>query len=155
MKDIINPWVIIGSILIASLLLAVSFIAAGWLTPADQSIYSGEAVLTIIPIPTYTPTPLPTAPDFPVVTPTVEPALGIQVDGYVQISGTEGEGLRLRRDPSLSGEIADVGLEGEIFRVVGGPEEQDGYLWWLLEAPLNSTRRGWAVSNYLEFTQSP
>lgn len=155
MKDIINPWVIGGSILVASVLLAVSFFAAGKLTPADQSIYSGEAVLTVIPIPTYTPTPLPTVPDFPVVTPTIEPAGGIRVEGYVQISGTDGEGLRLRRDPSLNGEIANVGLEGEIFLVVGGPEEQDGYLWWLLEAPLNSARRGWAVSNYLEFAQSP
>lgn len=155
MKDIINPWVIAGSILIASVLLAVSFLAAGQLTPSDQSLYSGDAVITVIPVPTYTPTPLPTAPEFPVVTPTTEPAGGIHVDGYVQISGTEGEGLRLRRDPSLEGEVTNVGLEGEIFFVVGGPEEHDGYLWWLLEAPLNTTRRGWAVSNYLEFTQSP
>jgi hypothetical protein len=155
MKDILNPWVIAGSVLIASILLAISFLAAGQLTPSDRSNYSGEAVLTVIPVPTYTPTPLPTQPEFPVATPTVETAVGIHVDGYVQISGTEGEGLRLRRDPSLDGKIVHLGLEGEIFQVIGGPEEQDGYLWWQLEAPLNSDRRGWAVSNYLEFAQSP
>lgn len=155
MKDIINPWVIAGSILIASILIAVSFLAAGQLTPSDQSIYSGDAIITVIPVPTYTPTPLPTQPDIPVATPTVEPAVGINLDGYVKISGTEGEGLRLRRDPSLDGEIVNIGLEGEIFRVIGGPEERDGYLWWQLETPLNSARRGWAVSNYLEFAQSP
>lgn len=155
MKDVFNPWVIAGSVLIASILLAVSFLAAGQLTPSDQSVYSGEAVLTVIPIPTYTPTPLPTQPDFPVATPTIVPAVGIHVDGYVQISGTEGEGLRLRRDPSLNGQIEYLGLEGEIFLVIGGPEERDGYLWWQLEAPLNATLTGWAVSNYLEFAQSP
>lgn len=155
MKDIINPWVIAGSILTASLLLAGSFLAAGQLTPSDQSIYSGEAIITVIPVPTYTPTPLPTQPDFPVATPTIEQAVGIHVDGFVQILGTEGEGLRLRRDPSLDGEIVNVGLEGEIFLVIGGPTERDGYLWWQLEAPLNASRKGWAVSNYLEFAQSP
>jgi hypothetical protein len=155
MKDIINPWVIAGSVLIASLLLAISFLAAGQLTDSDRSVYSGEAVLTVIPVPTYTPTPLPTQPDFPVATPTIEPAIGIHVDGYVQITGTDGEGLRLRRDPSLGGEIVHVSLEGEIFLVIGGPEERDGYLWWQLEAPLNANRRGWAVSNFLKFAQSP
>jgi len=155
MKDIINPWVIAGSILIATILLVVSFLAAGQLTPSDKTLYSGDAVITVISVPTYTPTPLPTQPEFSVGTPTNEPEVSIHMDGYVKISGTEGEGLRMRRDPSLDGEIINIGLEGEIFRVIGGPEERDGYLWWQLEAPSNGTRRGWAVSNYLEFTQSP
>ncbi len=73
----------------------------------------------------------------------------------MQISGTEGEGLRLRRDPSLDGEIVYLGLEGEIFLVIGGPVEGDGYLWWQLEAPLNAPSTGWAVSNYLQPAQSP
>ena len=155
MKEILNPWVIVGSVLIASILLAVSFLAAGRLTPSDLSIYSGEAVLTVIPVPTYTPTPLPTQPEFPDDDPTTEPVVGVQVNGFVQIQGTEGEGLRLRSDPSLDGEIVYIGLEGEIFLVIGGPEEQDGYLWWLLAAPLNESLQGWAVSNYLEPAQSP
>ncbi len=155
MKDLLNPWVIVGIILTASLLLAGSFLAAGELTPSDITIYSGEAVLTIIPVPTYTPTPLPTQPEFPITTPTIAPVTGIQMGGHVQISGTEGEGLRLRRDPSLNGEIVNIGLEGEIFLVIGGPEEREGYLWWQLAAPLNESRQGWAVSNYLEFAQSP
>ena len=155
MKDIINPWVIAGAILTASLLLAVSFLTAGQLTPSDLTEYHGEAVLTIIPVPTYTPTPLPTQPEFSILTPTIEAVHGIQVGGYVQILGTEGEGLRLRQDPTLNGEIIHLGLEGEIYQVRGGPEERDGYLWWELEAPLNETRQGWAVSNYLVPAQSP
>ena len=87
--------------------------------------------------------------------PTEQVADGIQVDGYVRITGTEGEGLRLRRDPSLDADIIYLGLEGEIFLVRTGPVDQDGYIWWELEAPLNASRRGWAVSLFLEFAQSP
>ncbi|NQS92189.1 MAG: hypothetical protein HQ574_07225 [Chloroflexi bacterium] len=155
MKDLINPWVIAGAIFTASLLLAGSFLIAGQLTPSNLTMYHGEAVLTIIPVPTYTPTPLPTQPEFPILTPTIEAVLGIQVGGYVQILGTEGEELRLRQEPTLNGEIIHLGLEGEIYLVRGGPEERDGYLWWELEAPLNETRQGWAVSNYLVPAQSP
>ncbi len=152
MKDILNPWIIAGAVIVASILLAVSFFAAGSFTPADQRIYNGQAVITVIPVPTFTPTPQPT---FPLIQPTLEIGLGIHVGGYVQISGTEGEGLRLRLDPSLNGEIVYLGLEGEIYRVSAGPEEQDGYLWWKLEAPLNESRTGWAVSNFLLPAQNP
>lgn len=154
-KDIINPWVIAGAILTASLLLAGSFLMVGQLTPSNLEEYHGEAVLTVIPVPTFTPTPLPTQSEFPNITPTIDPVMGIYVGGYVQILGTEGEGLRLREEPSLNGEIIHLGLEGEIYLVRGGPEERDGYLWWELEAPLNESRQGWAVSNYLEPAQSP
>jgi len=152
MRDILNPWVIAGAILTATLLLAVSFFAAGSILPDSLSSYSGQAGLTVIPVPTYTNTPQPT---LPLISPTAEVLSGIQVGGYVGITGTEGEGLRLRRDPSLNGEVVDLGLEGEIFFVKGGPQEQDGYLWWQLAAPLNESRTGWAVSNYLQPGQSP
>ncbi len=152
MKDLLNPWVIAGTILFAALLLIGSFFAAGSLTPLGQPEYSGGAIITVIPIPTYTPTVLPTQ---PLATPADESVIGIQVGGNVQVLGTDGEGLRLRREPSLAGEIVFLGLEGEIFTVSGGPQERDGYLWWQLAAPLNETRTGWAVSNFLEPAQSP
>jgi hypothetical protein len=152
MKDIINPWVIGGAVVIASILLVLSFYAAGGLLPPATGSYAGGANITVIPLPTFTNTPIPTAAP---ATPTEETFEQIQQGGFAQISGTEGEGLRLRRDPSLNGEIIYLGLEGEIFQVVGGPEEQDGYLWWKLTAPLNESRSGWAVSNYLEPVQGP
>jgi hypothetical protein len=152
MKEILNPWVIAGAVLTASILIVISFFAAGTLFPEYQNNYSGDAVLTVIPIPTYTNTPVPTE---PLVTPTIETVIGIQVGSNVQIKGTEGEGLRLRRNPSLRGEIVYLGLEGEIFLISGGPEEQDGYIWWQLVAPLNESRTGWAVSNFLQPAQSP
>jgi hypothetical protein len=152
MKDILNPWVIAGAVLTASLLILISFFASGTLFSGNQNSYSGDAVLTVIPVPTYTMTPLPTEPE---ITPTIEPMIDIQVGTNVQIKGTDGEGLRLRRDPSLTGEIVYLGLEGEIFLISGGPQEQDGYIWWQLVAPLNESRTGWAVSNFLQPAQSP
>ena len=94
-------------------------------------------------------------PLIPESSPTPTQEFAILVDGFVQISGTEGEGLRMREDPSLGARVAYIGLEGEIFSVIGGPVEGDGYLWWQLEAPLNSARQGWAVSNYLKPAQGP
>ena len=152
MKDLFNPWVIAGAVFIASVLLAVTFLAAGSVTSADQLTYSGGAVLTVIPVPTLTPTViLPT----PSLIATLETNRGIQVGSYVKISGTDEEGLRLRRDPSLNGDIIYLGLEDEVFLVKDGPEDKDGYLWWYLEAPLNETRNGWAVSIYLQPAQNP
>ena len=152
MKEILNPWVIVGAILVASSLLVGTFLAAGSINSESQFTFYGEAALTVIPVPTATPTAIPptSAP-----TPTEEVNLGIQIGGYVKISGTEGDGLRLRRNPTLNGEIIYLGLENEVFVVKEGPEDQDGYLWWYLEAPLDTTRNGWAVSNFLQPAQSP
>ena len=152
MKDILNPWVILGSILTATTLLLISLYAAGSLVPGSQESYTGQAGLTVIPVPTYTITPRPTAPQ---PTPTEEVPSRLSVGSYVEISGTEGEGLRLRSSPSLSGEIVYLGLEGEVFFVEGGPQQGDGYQWLKLVAPLNEQRTGWAVTNFLVPAQSP
>jgi len=152
MKDLLNPWVIAGAIFIASVLLVVTFLAAGSVNPPDQLTYSGEAALTVLPVPTQKPTVVPPT---PALSATLETNGSIQIGGYVKISGTESEGLRFRGDPSLNGEIVYLGYEDEVFLVKDGPEDQDGYLWWYLEAPLNETRFGWAVSNYLQPAQNP
>lgn len=73
----------------------------------------------------------------------------------VQIAGTGGDGLRLRNEPGLQGEVKYLGLEGEIFTIEEGPIQADDYTWWFLVAPYDETVRGWAVSNYLKAVQSP
>jgi hypothetical protein len=155
MKKILNPWIIGGTVVTASLLLVVAFFASGGLTPGEEEPYQGGAEIMVIPLPTATPTLPPTM--TPIILPTSTPQTsdGVQVGGYVRISGTEGEGLRLRVEPSLVADIVYLGLEGEIFLVREGPVDADGYIWWELEAPLNESRRGWAVSNFLDFVQSP
>ncbi len=155
MKKILTPWIIGGTVVTASILLVVAFFASGGLTPGEEDPYQGGAELMVIPMPTSTPTLPPTLTPIVLPTPTAQVDDGIQSGGHVRISGTEGEGLRLRVDPSLESDIIYLGLEGEIFLVREGPVDADGYIWWELEAPLNASRQGWAVSHFLLPVQSP
>jgi hypothetical protein len=115
--------------------------------------------LNVIPAPTAT-VPAPTMTVPPQLTPTSlvppSPPPGvIAVGAYVQISGTGGDGLRLRTEPGLDNEVRILGSESEVFQVEDGPKDIDGYTWWYLVGPYDSSRRGWAVSNYLSVVQSP
>ncbi len=113
-------------------------------------------MLDVIYAPTETPippTPLPVTPTIALDVP--PPASGISEGGYVQISGTGGDGLRVREGPGLDREPLFVGLESEIFQIIDGPHEADGYTWWHLSAPYDETIHGWAVSNYLAFVEAP
>jgi hypothetical protein len=88
------------------------------------------------------------------VTPTPDPNT-ISVGGYVQISGTEGEGLRIRSAPGLTGETVFFGGESEVFIVRDGSQVADGYIWWYLVAPYDETRAGWAAADFLAVVPSP
>ncbi len=74
---------------------------------------------------------------------------------YVQITGTGGDGLRVRAEAGLKGAVRFIALEAEVFQVTDGPQEADGYTWWYLVAPADESRQGWAASNYLTVVQSP
>ena len=78
-------------------------------------------------------------------------ALGV----YVQISGTEGQGLHLRAQPGLDSSPLDLGYDSEVFQITGGPQQADGYTWWYLTAPYDQSRSGWAVQDYLSVIPSP
>lgn len=152
MKQFFNLWMLAGSLLVALLLLAGLFLILGPVNRSAPREFTGEVVITVIPRPT--PTSQPTATE-PVLTPSPASNEAVETGSYVQIRGTGGEGLRLREQPSLSASTNYVGLEDEVFLVLEGPRNQDGYLWWLLEAPADPARNGWAVSNYLLKVQSP
>lgn len=108
----------------------------------------GRAILTVIPAPTVTPSP-PVVEETPTPV-TSSPGESIHAGAHIQISGTGGDGLRLRVEPSLGAEINYLGLEGEAFIVIEGPSLSDGFTWWRLESPTDQTRNGWAVSDYLQ-----
>lgn len=152
MKTLLDPVVLIGSLVVALLLVISLILVIGPVNRSAPPRDQVEAVITVIPNPTATPVPTPTEP-----IPTATPASNttIETSAYVKIQGTGGEGLRLRSEPSLSASTNYVGLEDEIFLVLEGPENQDGYQWWLLEAPADPSRNGWAVSNYLQVAQNP
>ncbi|GIV66573.1 MAG: hypothetical protein KatS3mg047_0966 [Bellilinea sp.] len=140
-----------------SAFMAVFIVAAGiaglhYLKPALlESAAEATAVLTIVPAPTSTAAGQMSLFSTPTATP---PALSITIDGisvgqFVQISGTGGDGLRLRREPGINADILFLGYESEVFKVMDGPEEADGFIWWYLTAPYDEKRSGWAASRFL------
>ncbi len=76
---------------------------------------------------------------------------GISIGSYVQISGTDGAGLRIRSSPGTDNDVHFIALDEEVFEVDDGPVEKDGYTWWHLVASYDENRSGWAVSSFLKF----
>lgn len=157
-KRFFSPLVLIISIGLAVVLLAVVFVFLWSTLPAQSAVTAPTAILTVIPAPAATLTPT-----RPVVslTPSVTPTLNLTVDGgsiqvgaYVQISGTGGDGLRLREGPGTEYEPIFLGREAEVFKVTDGPKEGSGYTWYYLVAPYDTSRSGWAVANFLQVVAS-
>lgn len=147
----ISLWIIPAGLVIGLLLFGGLFAAMRILRPGEELAQAPTPELTVIFAPTSTPV-LPTA---AAVTPSAttvgsgEIIGGIGVGIFVQISGTEGNGLRLRKDPGTKADILFLGYESEVFKVTNGPADMDGYTWWHLTAPYDENRNGWAASNYL------
>jgi len=160
LKPIFNLKVIVGSLILAAILLISTLVYILYVDPLISKPETKPflAEFTIIPAmtstPRYvTPTLAPASPTIP-ATSTALPGM-IAVNTYVQITGTEGEGLRLRVSPGLTSDPLFIGGESEVFLVTAGPSQADGYTWWYLTAPYDQTRSGWAVSSYLTYVPSP
>jgi hypothetical protein len=121
--------------------------------PSDPGL--APAYLTLIPASTSTP--------LATLTPTLDPLAGtptlpvdsIVIGSYVQITGTGGDGLRLRSAPGLTSEQLFLGEDAEVFQVKDGPQEANGYIWWYLVAPYDESRAGWAAANFLAVVPPP
>lgn len=155
----LNLRVVGGTLIIAIILLCITSSLIWFTRPETISIEQSTAVLNVIPVPTATqvvstPTPLtePTVASSALPSP---PPGEISVGAFVQVSGTGGDGLRLRAEPGLDGEVRFLGLEAEVFRVEDGPIDVDGYTWWYMVAPYDETVNGWGVSNFLAVVQNP
>jgi hypothetical protein len=159
LRSLFSPWVILGSIGIAGSLFAATLLLL-WLTRSPETNpIPATPVMVVIPAPSATPL---AAPVGPTVSPTgtlpvpPAPAPGTLAKGaYVQISGTGGDGVRVRTEPGLQSDTLFIALEAEVFQIDDGPTQADGYTWWHLVAPFDATHRGWAVSNYLSVVQKP
>jgi len=156
---LVSPLVVVGAIALALILFTAS-VSILWVTrPKTAAPVPVTAVLKVVVAPSPTlvtgastisvqvtaTAPIPPSPPPGVIT----------INAFVQISGTGGDGLRLRIDPGLDSQVRFLALEAEVFQVRDGPREESGYTWWYLVAPFDETRRGWAVSNYLIVVQNP
>lgn len=153
-RQLFNKWVILGALSLAGLLLLITLVLIGWgnpLQPSDVGFVPAD--LTVIVAPTATPDVTPTAtidPFAPSPTPT-----GLAVGTYAQITGTNGEGLRIRSAPGLTGDPVFLGFDTEVFLVQDGPREADGYVWWYIVSPYDDGRAGWAASDFLTYIPAP
>jgi hypothetical protein len=153
--SLLTPGVILGALAVAGCLTVTTLVGIGWTSPrAAPEVGFVPADLTMIPAPTHTPRNPPTPTLDPNSTAAPDPGQ-IVVGGYVQISGTDGEGLRLRAAPGLSGEDLFLGFDEEVFQVRDGPQQVDGYTWWHLVAPYDQNRAGWAAADFLAVVPSP
>ncbi len=158
LRQLLTWRVLAGAFVIACFLLMMG-LGLAWLTrPAASQREVATAVLQVIPAPTLTPTGAPASAGGPAVPgedlPTPPPGV-IAPGAFVQVTGTGGDGLRLRDAAGLGGKVLIVASEAEVFQVKDGPQELDGYTWWYLEGPFDPQRRGWAVVNYLQVVQNP
>jgi hypothetical protein len=153
-QQLFNKWVILGALLLTGLLLLITAISIG-ITSARQASDVGfaPADVTIIPAPTMT-SGVPPTPTIDPFAPTAAPT-GIALGNYVQISGTNGEGLRIRSEPGLNGNPEFLGFDSEVFIIQDGPRSVDGYTWWYLVAPYDQSRAGWAAADFLTYIPPP
>ncbi|MCZ2126239.1 MAG: hypothetical protein LC099_00505 [Anaerolineales bacterium] len=155
LRPYLNRFVLVGSLIVAAILILIALIRIGWTAPRRSlDVGFAPADLTMIPAPTHTPAATATATPDPLATPTSD-GVTIMINGFVQISGTGGDGLRIRSAPGLNSETQFRGEESEVFRVADGPQEADGYTWWRLVASYDETRAGWAASEFLAVVPSP
>jgi hypothetical protein len=154
LQQLFNKWVILGALLLTGLLLLITVISIG-ITSARQTSDVGfaPADVTIIPAPAMT-SGVPPTPTIDPFAPTAAPT-GIALGNYVQISGTNGEGLRIRSEPGLNGNPEFLGFDSEVFIVQDGPRSVDGYTWWYLVAPYDQSRAGWAAADFLTYIPPP
>ena len=146
-KQAWNVWVGVGAVVFALVFCGLVFLFVWVLMPETiGSDAAAMAVVTRLPAPTFTPVVEMTS------TPTVDENVleGIGYGMTVEIFDTGGSGLRFRADPGIDAAIEFIAKDQEVFKVEGGPVEEDGFVWWYLVSVELSERRGWAVSSYLQ-----
>jgi hypothetical protein len=153
-KSFINYWVTAGGIFIAFLITGVAVLVIYFIHPDSSPVQTAyQPLFTVVTANTLT--PILTMPVVITATKTPVPAGQIGIGVYVRISGTKGEGLRLRKNPGINFPMLFLGTESEVFQITEGPKQADNFYWWHLQAPYDKNRSGWAVQDYLVPIKSP
>jgi len=152
-----TPKVFIGAVVVAISLLVLTFAWILLSAPPAPDASSLMARVTDIPMPSTTPAPM-ASPTFDPYASTPTPTLApgqFSIGAFVQISGTQGQGLRIRSEPGLKGTQLFLGFDTEAYTVLDGPRDVDGYVWYYLAAINDQKRTGWAASNFLTLIPAP
>lgn len=88
----------------------------------------------------------PTLPPIAISPTPVPMGVGVQIE-VIDVGDQQ---LNVRNEAGIFGtEILFRADEGERFRVIGGPVQQDNFTWWQIQDAANAARTGWAASQYL------
>jgi len=143
--------IIIGGLITAIIISLLGLLFFSILFPKNLDIPVSTPEFLTIPAATLTPS------DQPAFKSTVKPSTNskFQLGMYVQIGGTGNGGLRFHSSPSLNSETLFVGMDNEVLKVMDGPKQSDGHVWWYLTAPYDQNRSGWAVEDFLIVFNTP
>ena len=155
----IHPLAYIGAILFAALLLGLGYLFLRVSVGQTQTLQTTLTPLavTILPAPTETPvTIVPTSIFTITPTPELGPPPGIMgIGAYAKVSNTGGAGLRIRQSATTDSLTQFIAMDEEVFKIIGGPVEKNGFIWWQLEANYDKNRTGWAAEEYLTLINLP
>lgn len=114
--------------------------------PASVPLPEGQTEAEGTSIPTMVQSPPAPSLATPMLVPAVPTEIAIGI--YVKVSGTGGGDLSFRANAGTNYARLKVVAEGSILRVLDGPVEADGYVWWQLQ-DVSDEMVGWAVADYL------
>ena len=77
---------------------------------------------------------------------------GDYLGGTVQVTT---DGLNIRSGPGTENQVRFNASRGQLFTVIGGPQQGSSLTWWQVEDPADSSRTGWAAADYLEVVAQP
>ncbi len=107
------------------------------------------AQLTIIPAPTFIATAVTTIDESPNLEVRYVSPEGFTIGAFVQIMNTQGAGLKVRSESGTGGEVTFIGMDGDLFMFIDGPDDKKGYSWWKLQGVEDTQLTGWAAADYL------
>lgn len=111
-------------------------------------------IVQVITAPTLT--QVPTAPSQQPTTELVLPgSMSLAPGTIVEITGTEGAGLRVRQDAGTSADALFLARDGERYVIKEGPKHVDDIFWYRIENTEDSTKKGWAAADYLKAVPNP
>lgn len=154
-KKPVDSLIIVGALVICLVGVIYMLLLFTGLKFKEATAMTPQAKMTIIPalkVPTIDA-------NFLIISPTPTQMTDLTDDGqfnlesYVQITGTGGNGLRLRASPGTDADVNFIAAELEVFKVIGGPIQMGDYIWWQLIAPYDENRQGWAASDFLRVVE--
>jgi hypothetical protein len=74
----------------------------------------------------------------------------LAVGERVIVANVGDQELNVRDQPGVFGTTILFRIpQGSTLRIIGGPEDMDGLVWWQVQDPINTARTGWAAADYL------